>query len=136
MEQDCPCLGYIAFINIHEVKLVDIGVEKQVVLPFGHLRQLLVPHFKIVLFVERSVPIASSIVINPLLLFILLSSNLYLIITFLFSVMVMLGEICQVIILGYPYLILVLSELSSESIIGLLEILPSTIHCQTRLKVG
>ena len=128
MEQDCPCFGHIAFIDIHEVKLVDIGVQEQVVLSFGHLSQLLISHFKIVLLVERSVSIASSIVINPLLLFILLSSNLYLIITFLFSIMVMLSEFCQVIILGYLYLILVLSELWSKSIISLLEILPPSIH--------
>ena len=24
MEQDCPCFRYITFIDIHEVKLVDI----------------------------------------------------------------------------------------------------------------
>ena len=135
MEQDCPCFRYITFINIHEVKLVDIWVEEQVVLAFGHLGQLLTSHFEIVLFVKWSVPIASSIVINPLLLLILLTSNLYLIITFLFSIVVMLSEFSEDIFLGYFNLILVLSKLWIKSIICLLEILPPTIHSQIRLKV-
>ena len=130
MEQDRPCLCHIAFINIHKVKLVHIGVEEQVVLAFSHLCQLLIPHFEIVLLIKRCVPITSSVVINPLLLLILLSSNLHFIITFLLSVMMMLGEFCKVIFLWYLYLILVLSKLWIKSIICLLEILSSPIHSQ------
>ena len=67
MEQDYPCANEVGFVNVHEVQLIKISEQKQMLLLFVHCSQSLLPWVLVSKLFIKSSLISFEIVLFELL---------------------------------------------------------------------